>query len=44
MCRHGYFASGGAVGVGLATTRAVVWSVVGVFVLDTAITSVLTET
>ncbi|MFO0605793.1 MAG: ABC transporter permease [Polyangiales bacterium] len=43
-CRHGYFASGGAVGVGLATTRAVVWSVVGVFVLDTAITSVLTET
>jgi len=43
-CRHGYFASGGAVGVGQATTRAVVWSVVGVFVLDTLITSLLTET
>lgn len=43
-CRHGYFASGGAVGVGLATTRAVVWSVVGVFVLDTLITSMLTQT
>lgn len=41
-CRHGYFASGGAVGVGLATTRAVVWSVVAVFVLDTLITSMLT--
>jgi phospholipid/cholesterol/gamma-HCH transport system permease protein len=43
-CRHGFFASGGAVGVGLATTRAVVWSVVGVFVLDTVITSILTST
>lgn len=42
-CRHGYYASGGAVGVGLATTRAVVWSVVGVFLLDTVITSMLTE-
>ncbi|MFO0645772.1 MAG: ABC transporter permease [Polyangiales bacterium] len=41
-CRHGYFASGGAVGVGQATTRAVVWSVVGVFVLDYAITTILT--
>ncbi|MDP3279365.1 MAG: ABC transporter permease [Deltaproteobacteria bacterium] len=42
-CRHGYYAKGGAEGVGLATTRAVVWSVVGVFFLDYLITSVLTE-
>lgn len=41
-CRHGYYASGGAVGVGQATTRAVVWAVVGVFVLDYIITSILT--
>ena len=41
-CRHGFHASGGAVGVGLATTRAVVWSVVAVFVLDYVITSILT--
>lgn len=41
-CRHGYFASGGAVGVGQATTRAVVWSVVGVFILDTLLTSIMT--
>jgi phospholipid/cholesterol/gamma-HCH transport system permease protein len=41
-CRHGFYASGGAVGVGQATTRAVVWSVVGVFVLDYVITSILT--
>ena len=42
-CRHGYFASGGAVGVGQATTRAVVWSVVAVFVIDYVITSMLTQ-
>ncbi len=41
-CRHGYYASGGAVGVGLATTRAVVWSVVAVFILDYVITTILT--
>ena len=41
-CRHGYFASGGAVGVGQATTRAVVWSVVAVFLIDYVITSMLT--
>lgn len=41
-CRHGFYASGGAVGVGQATTRAVVWSVVGVFVLDYILTSLLT--
>lgn len=42
-CRHGFFASGGAVGVGQATTRAVVWGVVGVFVLDYVITTMLTQ-
>ena len=42
-CRHGYFAKGGAEGVGLATTRAVVWSVVGVFFLDYIITALLTD-
>lgn len=42
-CRHGFFAKGGAEGVGLATTRAVVWSVVAVFVLDYIITALLTE-
>lgn len=41
-CRHGFYASGGAVGVGQATTRAVVWSVVGVFVLDYLLTSLMT--
>jgi phospholipid/cholesterol/gamma-HCH transport system permease protein len=41
-CRHGYYASGGAVGVGQATTRAVVWSVVAVFVLDYILTTILT--
>jgi phospholipid/cholesterol/gamma-HCH transport system permease protein len=42
-CRHGFYAKGGAEGVGLATTRAVVWSVVGVFFLDYVITSLLTD-
>lgn len=42
-CRQGYYAKGGAEGVGLATTRAVVWSVVAVFFLDYLITSALTE-
>ncbi len=41
-CRHGFYASGGAVGVGQATTRAVVWSVVCVFVLDYILTTLLT--
>lgn len=41
-CRHGFYASGGAVGVGQATTRAVVWSVVCVFVLDYFLTTLLT--
>lgn len=42
-CRHGFFAKGGAEGVGLATTRAVVWSVVSVFVLDYVLTAMLTD-
>jgi phospholipid/cholesterol/gamma-HCH transport system permease protein len=42
-CRHGFYAKGGAEGVGLATTRAVVWSVVAVFFLDYMITSMLTD-
>lgn len=42
-CRQGYYAKGGAEGIGLATTRAVVWSVVSVFFLDYVITALLTE-
>lgn len=33
-CSCGYFASGGAKGVGLATTKAVVWSFVAIVILD----------
>lgn len=33
-CTCGYFASGGAKGVGLATTKAVVWSFIAIVVLD----------
>jgi len=38
-CRHGYYASGGAVGVGRATNRAVVQSAVSVLVLDYFVTA-----
>ncbi len=38
-CRQGFYASGGAAGVGLATNRAVVQSAVTVLVLDYLITS-----
>ena len=38
-CRQGYYASGGAAGVGLATNRAVVQSSVAVLVLDYIITT-----
>ncbi len=41
-CRHGFYASGGAAGVGKATTRAVVHSAVGVLVLDYIITQLIT--
>lgn len=42
-CRQGYYATGGAAGVGLATNRAVVQSAVAVLVLDYFATAVLLE-
>lgn len=42
-CRHGFFASGGARGVGLATTRAVVESCVTVLVANYILTQLLLE-
>jgi phospholipid/cholesterol/gamma-HCH transport system permease protein len=42
-CHEGYFASGGARGVGIATTRAVVQSAVAILVANYAITSWLTQ-
>ncbi len=42
-CRHGFFASGGAKGVGEATTRAVVQSSVAILIANYLITSWLTE-
>jgi phospholipid/cholesterol/gamma-HCH transport system permease protein len=42
-CRHGYFASGGARGVGVATTRAVVESCVSVLVVNYVLTQALLE-
>lgn len=41
-CRHGYCASGGARGVGMATTRAVVQSSVAVLIMNYIITSLMT--
>lgn len=43
-CRQGYFASGGARGVGEATTRAVVQSAVAILIANYLITSWLTDT
>jgi phospholipid/cholesterol/gamma-HCH transport system permease protein len=43
-CRHGFFAAGGARGVGVATTRAVVESCVAVLVTNYLLTQVLLET
>jgi phospholipid/cholesterol/gamma-HCH transport system permease protein len=42
-CRHGYFASGGARGVGVATTRAVVESCVAILVSNYILTQVLLD-
>jgi phospholipid/cholesterol/gamma-HCH transport system permease protein len=42
-CHQGYFASGGARGVGIATTRAVVQSAVALLVANYMITSWLTQ-
>lgn len=41
-CRQGFYATGGAAGVGQATTRAVVQSAVSILVLDYVITAVIT--
>jgi phospholipid/cholesterol/gamma-HCH transport system permease protein len=43
-CRHGFYAAGGAAGVGLATNRAVVQSAVSILVLDYFITSLMLDT
>lgn len=42
-CRHGYYAAGGARGVGLATTRAVVESSVSLLIANYVLTQVLLE-
>jgi phospholipid/cholesterol/gamma-HCH transport system permease protein len=42
-CRHGYFAHGGARGVGVATTRAVVESCVVILVANYMLTELLIE-
>lgn len=41
-CRHGFYAKGGAAGVGQATTTAVVQNAVSILALDYLITSVIT--
>lgn len=41
-CRHGFYAKGGAAGVGQATNRAVVQSAVSILALDYLITSIIT--
>jgi phospholipid/cholesterol/gamma-HCH transport system permease protein len=42
-CRHGYYASGGARGVGQATTSAVVQSAVSLLIANYIITSIMTD-
>ena len=42
-CNQGFFASGGARGVGIATTRAVVQSSVAILVANYIITSLMTD-
>jgi phospholipid/cholesterol/gamma-HCH transport system permease protein len=42
-CRHGYFASGGARGVGVATTRAVVESCVSILISNYILTQLLLD-
>jgi phospholipid/cholesterol/gamma-HCH transport system permease protein len=42
-CKKGFFASGGARGVGEATAKAVVASIVAIFVADYVITTLMTE-
>lgn len=43
-CRHGFYAEGGAAGVGRATNRAVVQSAVAILLLDYIITSLIIGT
>jgi phospholipid/cholesterol/gamma-HCH transport system permease protein len=42
-CKQGFFASGGAKGVGIATTRAVVQSAVSILIANYIITSIMTD-
>ncbi len=42
-CRHGFFASGGAKGVGLATTRAVVETCVAILIVNYLLTQILLD-
>jgi len=42
-CKKGFYAAGGARGVGEATAKAVVASIVAIFALDYALTTMLTE-
>jgi phospholipid/cholesterol/gamma-HCH transport system permease protein len=42
-CRHGFFASGGARGVGLATTRAVVESAVAILISNYVLTQFMLD-
>ena len=42
-CRHGFFANGGARGVGVATTRAVVQSSVSILVANYLLTQLLLD-
>ena len=42
-CKKGFYASGGARGVGEATAKAVVSSIVAIFAADYMLTTVLTE-
>ncbi|MCA9601875.1 MAG: ABC transporter permease [Myxococcales bacterium] len=41
-CRQGYYATGGAAGVGMATNRAVVHSAVAVLILDYVLSAIIT--
>ena len=43
-CRHGFFAKGGAKGVGVATTRAVVESCVAILIVNYVLTQMLLDT
>jgi phospholipid/cholesterol/gamma-HCH transport system permease protein len=43
-CRHGFFAKGGAKGVGIATTRAVVETCVAILVVNYVLTQLLIDT